>query len=172
MTKVTKMIQSDATVACIINLCTEMGYKHNPGETVYKDLLTKDDKTFVANFVTKGCLDGSIMMSDRFTEKTKGDPKAVRRYVVGLVNDRLRKAKKLNGSTKYVAANPGKLKGSRDPEMKSLKQVLEITTDESNRKDIQLEIDRRQKELDLEKKKTVTIDVKFLSPELRKTLNL
>jgi len=161
--------QSEATINCIINLCTEQGYNHSPHETIYKDLLTKDDVTNVVNFVTAGMTNGDITMTDKSRAKFEDDPKALRRYAVGLVNDRLRKAKALNGNTKYEYKNPGKLTASRDPELKALMQTIEIVPDE-HKAEVQVEIDRRRAELN--KPKTVTINYDALPPELRAKLGL
>ena len=161
--------QSEATINCILNLCTEMEYKHSPKETIYKDLLTKDDITKVVNFITAGMINGDITMTDKSHKKFDKDHKALRRYTVGLVNDRLRKAKVLNGNTTYKYKNPGKLTSARDPELKALMQTIEIVPKE-HVAEVQKEIDRRKAELAT--KKTVEIDYNLLSPELRKTLGI
>jgi len=161
--------QSESTINAIINLCTEQGYDHSPHETIYKDILTKDDVTSVVNFVTAGMISGDITMTDKSHAKFDNDPKALRRYAVGLVNDRLRKAKALNGNTTYAYKNPGKLTSSRDPELKALMQTIEIVPDE-HKADVQVEIDRRRAELD--KPKMVEINYDALPPELRAKLNI
>lgn len=161
--------QSEATINCILNLCTEQEYEHTPHETIYKDLLTKDDITKVVNFVTTGMQNNEITMTDRSHEKFDDDPKALRRYAVGLVNDRLRKAKALNGNTMYQYKNPGKLTSARDPELKALMQTIEIVPDE-HKAEVQKEIDRRRGELN--KPKKVEIDYDALPAELRAKLNI
>ena len=162
--------QSQATISCILNLCTEKEYNHTPNETIYRDLLSKEDTTQIVNLITQGLCDGDITMNDKAKKKFQHDIKALRRYVVGLVNYRLRKSKVLNGNEVYVVKEPGKLKNSRDAELKSLLQVMEITTNEEHRVEIQKEIDRRQAELNVVKK--VEIDVSLLPEELRKKLGL
>lgn len=161
--------QSEATINCILNVCNDKGYEHSPSETVYKDILTKDDVTHVVNFVTAGMQAGNITMTDKAHAKFDNDPKALRRYAVGLVNDRLRKSKVLNGNTTYQYKNPGKLTISRDPELKALMQTIEIVPEE-HKPEVQKEIDRRKAELD--KPKMVEINYDALSPELRAKLGL
>ena len=161
--------QSEATINCILNTCTEQGYDHSPHETIYKDIMTKDDITSVVNFVTAGMTNGDITMTDKSHAKFDDDPKALRRYAVGLVNDRLRKAKALNGNTNYQYANPGKLKNSRDAELKALLQTIEIVPDE-HKAEVQVEIDRRRAELNVTKQPAINYDV--LPPELRAKLGL
>jgi len=163
------MSQSEATINCIINLCTDKGYDHSPHETIYKDILTKDDVTHVVNFVTAGMQDGNITMTDKSRTKFEDDPKALRRYAVGLVNDRLRKAKALNGNTAYQYKNPGKLTSSRDPELKALMQTIEIVPDE-HKPEVQKEIDRRLAELNKPKKADINYDA--LPAGLRAKLGL
>ena len=167
--------QSQSTIDCIINLCTEKGYKHTPNETVYSEILTKEDLTNVVNFITVGLVEGNISITDKSKEKwsvgtDNCDVKGLRRYVVGLVNDRLRKSKVLNGNVKYEYKEPGKLTMSKDPELKALKQTMEITTDPEHQKLIQAEIDRRQQELN--KPKKVEVDVSLLPKHLRDKLGL
>ena len=161
--------QSEATINCILNLCTEQGYTHSPHETIYKDILTKDDIAHVVNFVTAGMIAGDITMTDKSHAKFDNDHKALRRYAVGLVNDRLRKAKALNGNTVYQYVNPGKLTSSRDPELKALMQTIEIVPEE-HVAEVQKEIDRRKAELDAPK--TVEINYDALPEELRAKLGL
>lgn len=161
--------QSEATINAIINLCNEKNYDHAPHETIYKDILTKDDITQVVNFVTAGMISGDIGMTDKSKAKFEDDPKALRRYAVGLVNDRLRKAKALNGNTKYEYKNPGKLTNSRDPELKALTQTLEIIPEE-HKAEVMKEIERRKAELNVPKK--VEINYDDLPEALRMKLGL
>lgn len=164
--------QSEATVNAIVNLAKENGYDASPFETDYKEVLTKADTTQVVNFITQGLTDGNITMTDRSHAKFDNDPKALRRYVVGLVNDRLRKAKAINGNVVYQAKNPGKLKNSRDAELKALTQVLSLDNTPEVKAEIQAEIDRRKAELDVAKVKTVTINYDALPADLRAKLNI
>lgn len=161
--------QSESTINCILNLCTEQGYDHAPHETIYKDILTKDDVTHVVNFVTAGMISGDITMTDKSHTKFDDDPKALRRYAVGLVNDRLRKAKALNGNSTYQYKNPGKLTSSRDPELKALLQAIEVVP-EDQKELVQVEIDRRR--LELNKPKTVEINYDDLPEALRIKLGM
>lgn len=168
----TVLSQSQATINAIVNLSKEKGYKATPFETDYKTVLTKADTTQVVNLITAGLQDGSITMTDKSREKFNGDPKALRRYVVGLVNDRLRKAKAINGNVTYSAKEPGKLKNSRDAELKALTQVLALDNPPEVKAEIQAEIDRRKSELEAANKKTVTINYDALPADLRAKLGI
>ncbi len=62
-----------------------------------KSLLSDDDLETVRKSVLDGILAGSVEFG-----KETSDQKAVQRYVNGMVDNHLRKAKELNGGTKYV----------------------------------------------------------------------
>ena len=164
--------QSEATINAIVNLAQEQGYNAQPFETVYKDILTKQDTNQVVNFITKGLISGDISMTDKSKAKFKGDDKALRRYVVGLVNDRLRKAKALNGNTTYQYKEPGKLTNSRDAELKALTQVLALDNPPEVKAEIEAEINRRKQELAAAKVKTVNINYDALPADLRAKLGI
>ena len=165
--------QSDATINAVVNLAKEQGYDAKPFETDYKSVLTKADTTQVVNFITQGLTDGEITMTDKSKAKFEDDPKALRRYVVGLVNDRLRKAKAINGNTVYAAKEHGKLKASRDAELKALTQVLSLNNTPEVKAEIQAEIDRRKSELDAAKVKTdKPINYDALPADLRMKLGI
>ncbi len=164
--------QSQATINAIVSLSKEKEYKATPFETDYKDVLTKDDISQVVNFITVGLQEETITMTDKSKDKFQDDPKALRRYVVGLVNDRLRKAKAINGNVIYSAKEPGKLKNSRDAELKALTQVMALDNPPEVKAEIQAEIDRRRSELDAAKTKTVTVNYDALPADLRAKLGL
>ena len=162
--------QSEATINAIINLANEKGYEATPYETDYKAVLTADDKTTVVELIFAGLQSNAISMTEKSKAKFQDDPKALKRYVVGLVNDRLRKAKALNGNTKYEYKEPGKLTSSRDPQLKALNQVLELHKDTEHAEAIQVEIDKRKAELAAEKQDP--IDISHLPADLVAKLGL
>ena len=164
--------QSEATINAIINIAQEKGYEAKPFETDYKTVLTKDDISNVVDLIAAGMTNGTIQMSDAAHAKFDDDPKALRRYTVGLVNDRLRKAKAINGNTKYEAKEPGKLSGSRDPQLKALQQVLDLQKGTEHEAEIQAAIDTRKAELSAAKAKTVEINVDALPADLRAKLGI
>jgi hypothetical protein len=86
------------------------------------------------------------------------------KYIPGLVNNWLRKDKRLNGGIVYMAKNPGSRKGSGDESLKAMKQLLEVTTDSDARTEIQTAIDARLAELNPPKK----INADVLPEALRK----
>jgi len=164
--------QSEATINAVINLANEKGYEATPFETDYKTVLTADDQQVIVNTIFQGLKDGQISMTEKSKAKFADDDKALRRYVVGLVNDRLRKAKALNGNTTYQYKNPGKLKDARDPQLKALNQVLELHKDTDNEAEIVAAIEKRKAEIAAEKQKEVTINIEHLPADLVEKLGL
>jgi hypothetical protein len=165
--------QSEATINAVINLAKDKGYSATPFETDYNTVLTSDDKSTVVNMITQSIIDGTVSMTEKSQQKFGDDDKALRRYVVGLVNDRLRKAKALNGNVKYEHKEPGKLTSSRDPQLKALNQILNLeTTTEDDKPAIEKAIKQRQAELNVEKQKQVTINYDALPADLRAKLGI
>lgn len=159
--------QSESTINAVINLANDKNYECVPFETVYKDVLTKDDEKQVGDIIYKGIVSQEIQLSEKSQIKFKNDPKALRRYVTGLVNDRLRKAKALNGNSKYEFKNPGKLKSSRDPELQALLAVKSTLTKPEDILEVDLAIKVAQDRIDLANKKTVTINLDVLPENIR-----
>lgn len=166
--------QSQATIDITVNYCQEKGINATPFETDYKTVLSSDDKKAIVSMVFEGMVNGDITVAASSLEKYQDDHKAWRRYTVGLLNDRLRKAKALNGNTTYVAAEPGKLSGSRDPELKALMQVLTLENTPEVKAEIQLEIDRRKSEIAATKatKTSKPINYDALPADLRAKLGI
>ena len=163
--------QSSAVIEMVINLAKERGYEATPFETDYSTVITKADEQLIGDMVFAGINDQEIGLSVKSQAKFEDDPKALRRYVTGLVNDRLRKAKALNGDTIYKYKNPGKLTNSRDELLKTLTQVLAITEGDEDKAAIQSEIDKRRKEIAALKVKTTPIDMSHLPADLVLFLN-
>ena len=80
------------------------------------------------------------------------DEAALLKYIPGLVNNWLRKDKRLNGNTTYVAKKPGSRRGSGDESIKAMRLLLSVTTDPLAKQQIQAAIEERITEL---KPKTV-----------------
>lgn len=72
------------------------------------------------------------------------DEAGLKKYIPGLVNNWLRKDKRLNGGDKYVTQKPGSRAGSGDESLKAMKALLSVTKDEDSRAQIQLAIEERQ----------------------------
>ena len=175
--------QSQATINAIVNLASEKGYDVKPHESDYKTVMTKADTDQIVSLITQGLTDESVSMTEKSrlkfnvgqgTPQTESQKKALKRYVVGLVNDRLRKAKAINGNVTYQAKEPGKLTNSRDAELKALTQVLALDNPDNVKAEIQSEIDRRKAELAAQKaaKTSAPINYDCLPADLRAKLGI
>ena len=166
--------QSQATIDITVNYCKDKEIQATPFETDYKEVLSSDDKKVIVSMVFDGMVNGNIAVADKSLAKYENDHKAWKRYTVGLLNDRLRKAKALNGNTTYTAKEPGKLSGSRDPELKALMQVLALDNTPEVKADIQSEIDRRKSEIAATKatKSAKPINYDALPADLRAKLGI
>lgn len=158
------MNQRQATVTTIMSVLAERNcnYELN-GETSVSEFLTTDDKSKVVDILCKGFLAGEIEMSQEGKEKYFSNTAELRKYVVGLVNNWIRKAPEFNAGNSYVAKNPGSRSGSGDETIKALKALLAVTADPSIKSDIQAEIDKRLAEL----KPKIEINISALPEHLR-----
>lgn len=167
--------QSQATIDITVNYCNDKGIEATPFETDYKTVLSSDDKKAIVAMVFEGMVNGDIGVNPTSLAKYENDHKAWKRYTVGLLNDRLRKAKALNGNTTHVAKEPGKLSGSRDPELKALMQIFNLETSTPEvQAEIQVEIDRRKSEIAAAKaiKTAKPINYDALPADLRAKLGI
>ena len=123
---------------------------------------TKEQKQQIQLILIEGFKSGKIDL-DRSYSDTE-----LKSYVSGLLNNWLRKDKRLNGGTAYVAKNPGSRAGSGDAQLKAMRALLSTLTDESERAEVQQFIDARVEEL---KPKAAPIDLSALPTELRNKFN-
>ena len=100
-------------------------------------------------------------MSTEARQKYAADAE-LKKYVVGLVNNWIRKAPEFNSGNTYQAKNPGSRTGSSDPKLKALKTLLS-TVSEDQKSAVQAAIDARLEEL----KPKITIDTDLLPEHLR-----
>lgn len=116
----------------------------------------------VREFVVLSFLAGDVELK----EAEKRDETYIRKYVPGLVNNWLRKDKRLNGDVDYVAKNPGSRQGVGDEMLRNMKALLAITTDPEDKKVISAEIEKRKAQL--EEAKKPKLDIAKLPEHLRK----
>lgn len=153
------MQQNDAVFSAV---CSVFGVDSFDSAVV----LSKKQNNQVVEMVTEGIINGEVDFSENAREKHNTRP-LVRKYVVGMVNNHLRKDKRLNGNKVYVAKNPGSRTGTGDPILKSLKALLAICPAE-NQADIQAEIDLRLEAL---KPAKPEIDWSLIPESLRSKLD-
>lgn len=141
------MNQRTATCNALIAVLKERGVNYElNGSTSIGDVLTETDREKVRGLIFSGFKAGKIEMSAESVEKYK-DEKALKAYVSGLVNNWIRKAPEFNGGNKYAAKNPGSRAGVGDEQIKEMRKLLSVTTDQKAKATIQAEIDARQSEI-------------------------
>jgi hypothetical protein len=104
-----------------------------------------------------------LFKSGATVHKSNPDDAALLKYIPGLVNNWVRKDKRLNGGSKYEAKNPGSRAGSGDPMVREMKALLSTLSDPEQRDQVQAAIDERMKTI----KPTVTVDASKLPASLR-----
>jgi hypothetical protein len=146
----TKMTQKEAVFSAVQNVCGAQDDAYTP---------SKEQRASVNQILFEGFRSGTIELDKEYTDTE------LKAYVSGLQSNWLRKDKRLNGGTQYVAKNPGSRAGSTDASVKAMRLLLQSKTDPSERAEIQAFIDKRVAEL--KPAKTVTINVADLPAELQ-----
>lgn len=147
-----------------------LGSNFQPGSTVVKDVLSASELETVRNQIFDGIKNGNIQYNGETS-----DDKKLRRYVNGMIQNHFRKAKELNGGSKYKPANPGT--GRRDPQLSNLKKLLKQYDENSPEfQKVTEAIATREAEISEEKKAAAaarkqeklasSIDTSVLPPEL------
>lgn len=156
-----KMTQKEAVFGAVTTVLANAGIEFDEGTTVVKPLMTKELRAQVNAILVEGFKSGSIELDG---EKSDSE---LKQYVSGLQSNWLNKDKRLNGSTQYVAKNPGSRQGITDPQVKALRGLLAQTEDETEKAEIQGYLDARLEQIGQSKKaKSVEIDFSALPPEL------
>ena len=95
----------------------------------------------------------------------KRDQDDMGKYVNGLINNWLRKDKRLNGNVEYKAKNPGSRAGQGDAQIKNLRLLLKTDIDEEAKAEVQAAITARLAEI--KPKNTPVIDATAIPEEFR-----
>jgi hypothetical protein len=112
--------QKKAIYNAIINLYRDANRHFEDGILVE---LSQDERKTVIHIISQGLQNGTIDMTEK--AKAKHDtPKKVYNYASSVVNDRLRKDKRLNGNIKHQPDRPGSRAGSQDEIVKGLREYL------------------------------------------------
>ena len=158
--------QRKATVDTILSTLRERGVEFdvNGGESV-SAFLTAEDKKSITESLCNGFMNGEIQMSSDSFEKYSKSETELKKYVIGLINNWIRKAPELNGGTTYQAKNPGSRAGSGDEQIKALKALIKTIADEEVKREIQQAINDRLAEI--KPAKTVEINVDALPEHLK-----
>lgn len=133
------------------------------GETILADVLTSSNKESIKQILVNGFQEGKVEMSAEGQAKYFNNPTELGKYVVGLINNWVRKNPEFNNGIGYVSQNPGSRKGSGDAQLKALRALLKVTTDTEARSTIEAAIKSRLDEL----KPKVEIDFSALPEHIR-----
>ena len=161
-----KVNQRSATVNTILSVLTDRGVEYElNGPTPISEVLTDSDKAKVREVLFTAFRSGQVEYKSSFQAKVNDDSE-LKKYISGLVNNWIRKAKEFNNGQAYQAKNPGSRAGSQDSKVKEMRKLLSVTTDPQAKAMIQTAIDERVAQLKAEKNQ-VEIDVNNLPEHLR-----
>ena len=166
-----KVNQKTATVNAILSVLKEHGVNYElngsiPVSEVLTDTMTNKTKEILFAMFRSGNVEYSI----EFKSKVDSDSE-LKKYINGLINNWVRRAREFNCGIKHEAKNPGSRAGSTDEKVKEMKKLLSITTDPTAKAMIQAAIDQRVAEVKAEKNQ-VEIDYSVIPAELRAKLGL
>jgi hypothetical protein len=159
-TYMSKINQKEAVFQAITSVLAEAAIDFEEGQDVGA-IMTKELRSQVNQILFEGFKGGTIEIAKEFSDT---DLKA---YVSGLQSNWIRKDKRLNGNTQYVAKNPGSRVGSGDAMLKNLKALLStLEVGSPDHTEVQACITTRTTEIASTKAK-VTVDFSALPESLR-----
>lgn len=162
----TMVNQRKATVDSILFTLKERGINYEVnGQSSVSEFLTAEDKKNITDSLCKGFMSRTIHMSDDSFQKYSKSETEMRKYVIGLVNNWIRKAPELNGGNTYQAKNPGSRAGAGDEQIKALKALIKTVDDAAVKQEIQQAINERLAEI--KPAKTVEINADALPEHLK-----
>lgn len=133
-----KIGQKDAVVKAVKEV---LGSQFSPNVSV-STIITKEQKNQVRVKVYNAIVEGYVNFSKDISQKE------LKKYVNGMVDNHIRKAKELNGGAKYSTKNPGSGRGRRDPRLVNLKRLqTKYSEKEPEYLKIQEAIEKREVEL-------------------------
>ena len=165
-----KVNQRTATVNTILAVLKDAGINYElNGETPVSSVLESTHKEKVRSVLFTMFKESKIEYKESFQAKVDNDTE-LKKYISGLVNNWIRKAKEFNNGQAYKAKNPGSRAGSQDPQIREMRKLLNVTADEEAKAKIQAAIDAKLAEIKASKQPEVNLEA--IPAELRKTLGL
>lgn len=114
-----KLSQVQAVVNAVQSVFGENGVEFVEGMNV-RSAMTKEFKSQINAIICAGFKAGEIEFKDTESNRAKlADDKLLRNYVTGLIDNHVKKDKRLNGNTKHEIAQPF----SRHPQVLELKKL-------------------------------------------------
>jgi len=155
----TKMNQKSAVYAAVTSVLKEHGIVFEDGLNI-SGVMTRELRGAVNAILVEGFRAGGIELDREYTESE------LKAYVSGLQSNWLRKDKRFNGGTQYVAKNPGSRAGSGDSMLKNLRALRSTLSDPSDIAEVDGHIASRIAELNVSKVQT-TVDFSALPADLQ-----
>ena len=155
--------QKEAVRSALTQVLTEVGIVVGEGSN-FKEVMTKEYRAQVNQILFQGFRAGTIALKSEKTDQELKD------YVSGLQSNWLNKDKAINGGVVHMAMNPGSRTGSTDSQIKALRSLLKISTDPTDKVELQGYIAARLLEIDVAKPtkaRVVKIDFDSLPVELQ-----
>lgn len=166
-----KVNQRTACVNTILSVLEDNGVSYElNGEICVSEVLTDPMKSNVREILFTSFRSGNVEYKASFQAKVNDDSE-LKKYISGLLNNWIRKAKEFNNGQAYKAKNPGSRAGSQDSKVKEMRKLLSVTTDANAKVLIETAIAERVATIKA-KTNTVEIDYNLISPELRAKLGL
>jgi len=110
--------------------------------------LSPSEKSYLIKLIVNQILNGDVAFSDEAKQKHDTFEK-ISKYVRGMVDNHLRKDKRLNGGSKYATKNSNKTEA--DEQLKQLKQLANQTNDPQAKQAVLEEIEERKRVLEKQK---------------------
>jgi len=156
-----KVNQKTAVFQAILMVLESKGIEFTEGDNVAEHM-SKENRAAVNLILFQGFRAGEIELDREYSDT---DLKA---YVSGLQSNWIRKDKRLNGNTTYVAKNPGSRVGSGDTQLKNMKLLLQtLTPGTDDYAEVEACINARTAEVAAAKQKSITVDFSALPAHLR-----
>ena len=124
-----KMKQVEAVYVSTMNVLAEHNIAFDDGMNI-ESVMTKEIRDEILSVIVNGFETDQIELSAEAKAKYFSTDK-LKVYTRGLMNNWFRKDKRLNGGTKYEAKNPGSRAGAGDEQLKALKLLRQIKTDDA-----------------------------------------
>jgi len=154
------MNQKETTVQTVIDVLQSRNVEYVlNGDIPVKEVLTDLDKTQIRTILFNKFRNGEVSYKPEFQDKVDDDQE-LKKYVSGLLNNWIRKAKEFNSGQTYQTKNPGSR--SSDEQMKELKKLytqVKIEGDTESITMVENAIEIRKSEINQVHHKPINVDV-------------
>lgn len=151
--------QRNVTVDVILNVLEQDGvdYQLN-GEVRAQDIFTAEQKAKAKKILFNAFKAKQVSYKPEFQAKVDDDAE-LNKYIGGLLNNWLRKAKELNAGVTYEIKNPGSRAGSGDAQITELKKLLKKVKGTEHEAKVQAAINTRIEQIKPEMQITINTDL-------------